>query len=236
MWTISDASGANYIRHENVTFAAMKSTWKAAAGIFITGLLTLLPALLTLYLVAWLVGVIERIFSKPLKWIVPEGYPGMGLLIAVAVIFGVGLLMRGYLFRQVFRQVERVLLEIPVVRSIYGALRDLLGLFGKHKDPALQVVAVTLPGTQWRLLGFVTRKEFSDLPGALAKEGDVAVYLPMSYQVGGYTVFVPSEQVIVLDMSREDAMKFILTAGLKAQPAPGMPGTPPVQPAGRAPL
>ena len=70
------------------------------------------------------------------------------------------------------------------VRSIYGALRDMLGLFASHKEPSLEVVALALPGTPFRLLGFVTRKDFADLPPGVAAEGEVAVYLPMSYQLG----------------------------------------------------
>lgn len=219
----------------------MDTLWKSATRIFVTGLLTVLPLLLTGYLVVWLVTVLERVFSKPLKQLMPDVAPGLGLLIAIGVIFLIGLLMRAYVFRRVFRQFEKLLLEIPLVRSIYGALRDLLGLFAKHKEPALQVVAVTMPGGHWRVMGFVTRTEFADVPDQLAREGDVAVYLPMSYQIGGYTIFVPREAITPLEMTREDAMKFILTAGLKAEagvPAPPPaqpPATAPVQPAGRAP-
>ena len=185
--------------------------------IFVTGLLTLLPAVATLYLLVWLIGGIDRMFGKPLRWLMPdEDYlAGMGIVAAVALVFGVGLLMHGVLFRKIFRRVERAMLSVPLVRSIYGAMKDLLGLFGQHKDPALQVVSLTMPGTGWRVLGFVTRSDFADLPPGVGTPAEVAVYLPMSYQVGGYTVIVPREAIKPVEMSREDAMKFILTAGLK---------------------
>jgi uncharacterized membrane protein len=110
------------------------------------------------------------------------------------------------------------MLEIPLVRSVYSAMRDLLGMFAGHEESAMQVVAVSLPGNM-RLLGFITRTDFADLPG-IAGADEVAVYLPMSYQLGGYTLFVPKSAVTPVEMSREDAMKFILTAGLKnASPA-----------------
>jgi uncharacterized membrane protein len=103
-------------------------------------------------------------------------------------------------------------------------MRDLLGLFAEQKEPALQVVSLSLPGNV-RLLGFVTRADFSDAPPGIAAAGEVAVYLPMSYQVGGYTVLVPKSALTPVKMSREDAMKFILTAGLKsASPAIEPPG------------
>ncbi|MGH8733161.1 MAG: DUF502 domain-containing protein, partial [Burkholderiales bacterium] len=195
--------------------------------IFITGLLTLIPAVATIYFMVWLIGAVDRTFGKPLRWLMPdETYlAGMGIVVAVAIVFGVGVLMHGVLFRRLFRKAEQAMLAMPLVRSIYGAMKDLLGLFGAHKDPALQVVSLTMPGSGWRVLGFVTRSEFADLPAGVGTPQEVAVYLPMSYQVGGYTVLVPKSAITPVDMSREDAMKFILTAGLKtASPAIEPPG------------
>jgi uncharacterized membrane protein len=151
----------------------------------------------------------------------------MGLLVAIAVVFAVGVLMHGYVFRRLFALLEWLMLEIPLVRSVYTAMRDLLGMFAEHKDEALQVVAITLPG-EMRVLGFITRADFSDAPPGIAQPGEVAVYLPMSYQLGGFTVFVPKDAVTPIDMSREEAMKFILTAGLRnASPAIEPPGEAP---------
>ena len=192
--------------------------------IFVTGLLTLIPAVATIYLMVWLVGAVDRLFGKPLRWLMPdETYlAGMGIVVAVAVVFGVGVLMHGVLFRQIFRQAEAAILAVPLARSIYGAVKDLIGLFGSA-GPAMQVVSVTLPGSTWRLLGFVTRAEFTDLPAGVGGAAEVAVYLPMSYQVGGYTVILPRDAVRPIEMTREDAMKFILTAGLKTDAAPRRP-------------
>lgn len=190
--------------------------------IFLTGLLTLIPAVATIYLMVWLFGAIDRLFGKPLRLLMPdETYlAGTGIVVAIAIAFGVGLLMHGVLFRRLFRRAEAALLSVPLVRSIYGAVKDLIGLFGSD-GPSMQVVQVTFPGTNWKLLGFVTRAEFNDVPQGVGAAGEVAVYLPMSYQVGGYTVILPRESVRPVDMSREDAMKFILTAGLKTAGGPG---------------
>ena len=189
--------------------------------IFVTGMLTLIPAVATIYLMVWLFGAIDRLFGKPLRLLMPdETYlAGTGIVVAIGVVFGVGLLMHGVLFRQLFRKAEAALLALPLVRSIYSAVKDLIGLFGRS-GPAMQVVQVTFPGTNWKLLGFVTREEFSDLPDGVGTHSEIAVYLPMSYQVGGYTVILPRESVHPVAMSREDAMKFILTAGLKTAGGP----------------
>lgn len=184
--------------------------------IFLTGLLTLIPAVATIYLMVWLFGAIDRMFGKPLRWLMPdETYlAGTGIVVAIAVIFGVGVLMHGVLFRRLWLKAEEAMLAVPLVRSIYSAVKDLIGLF-RNEGPAMQVVSVTFPGTNWKVLGFVTRTEFTDLPQGIGAPSEIAVYLPMSYQVGGYTVILPRDAVRPVEMSREEAMKFILTAGLK---------------------
>lgn len=205
---------------------APPSAWRNIGKIFLTGLLTVLPVIATIYFTVWVLAVLERFFGKQVMLLIPDEWyrTGMGLVLAIGFVFAVGVLMHGILFRRLFGWAEWLLLEIPLVRSVYAAMRDLLGLFANHKEPALQVVSVTLPGNM-RVLGFVTRTDFSDAPKGIARPEEVAVYLPMSYQVGGYTVFLPRSALTPVDMSREDAMKFILTAGLKsASPSIEPPG------------
>ncbi len=191
---------------------------KSIGRIFLTGMLTVLPVLATIFLVVWLVTGAERFVGKQMMWLIPDEYyrTGMGLVIALAVIFLVGLLMHAVIFRRLFGWAERLLLEVPFVRSVYGALKDMFGLFAGHEEEqVLQVVSVTLPGTNMRALGFVTRREFAGLPEGVGGEGEIAVYLPMSYQIGGYTLFVPRDEARPVEMTREEAMTFVLTAGLK---------------------
>jgi uncharacterized membrane protein len=194
-----------------------RSVWNNLGRIFVTGLLTVLPVIATIYFTVWLLRVMEHFFGAQLMLLIPDEWyrTGMGLVVAIVFVFLVGLLMHAILFQRLFGWAERLLLEIPLVRSVYSAMRDLLGLFAEHKEPSLQVVSLDLPGNL-RVLGFVTRADFSDAPQGIAAPDEVAVYLPMSYQIGGYTVFVPKTAITPVDMSREEAMKFILTAGLKS--------------------
>src|SRR5687768_17520046 len=105
-----------------------KSPLRIVGRVFLSGLLTVLPLVLTLYFTVWILTVLEEFFGKQVKLLLPDDWyrPGMGLAVAVVMIFLVGLLMHGYLFRRLFRHVELVLLRIPLVRSIYSALRELL--------------------------------------------------------------------------------------------------------------
>lgn len=192
---------------------------KTIGKIFITGLFTVLPVFATAYLIVWFFTGAERFIGTQVRWLIPDEYYlyGMGIAVALAIVLLVGLLMRAWLFQEIVGRAERVLLEIPLVRSIYAALRDLLGLFARHGEALpMQVVAVALPGCDMRVLGFVTRNDFSDLPEGIGRDGEVAVYLPMSYTIGGYTVFLPRASVTPVDMSREEAMKFVVTAGIRS--------------------
>ncbi len=194
---------------------------KSLGKIFLTGLLTVLPVLATAYLLIWLLATVESFLGRPLMWLIPDNYyrAGMGLVVAVAAIFLVGVLMRAYIVQRMFGWTERLLLEVPLVKSIYSALRDFFGLFaGDEGEGRLQVVTVTLPGTDMRVMGFVTRDDLSDLPAGLRDAGEGAVYLPVRYQVGGYTVFMPRERLTPVPISREEAMRFVLTAGVRKKP------------------
>jgi len=193
---------------------------KSIGKILLTGILTILPILATIYLAVWLFAAVERFLGNQLLLLMPDEYyrAGMGLLAALVVIFLIGLLMRAWLFQQLIKLGESILLKIPLVKVVYRALKDLFGLFSDEKNSeALQVVSLQLPGTDMRLLGFLTRSDFSDMPKGVGNEDEVAVYLPMSYQVGGYTVMIPRNRVTPVPMSREEAMRFVLTAGLKTE-------------------
>ncbi len=193
---------------------------KSIGRIFLTGVFTILPILATIYLVVWLFAGLERFLGKQLLLLLPDEYyrAGMGLLAALILIFLIGLLMRAWLFRQLIKRGESLLLKIPLIKVVFRSLKDLFGLFSDEKSSeALQVVSVQLPGTDMRLLGFLTRSDFSDMPKGIGNEDEVAVYLPMSYQVGGYMVMIPRNRVTPVPMSREEAMRFVLTAGLKTE-------------------
>ncbi|MCB1930287.1 MAG: DUF502 domain-containing protein [Rhodocyclaceae bacterium] len=192
---------------------------KTIGKIFASGLLAVVPIVATLYLLVWLVTTAESQFGSLLIDLVPQGmrFPGMGVLLGLIGIFLVGLLMRAWVIRKLFHKVEQAVMSIPLVKSVYSAFKDFFGLIANgDKNDLLRVVTVTLPGTSLRLIGFVTRSDFSTLPPGIAREGEVMVYFPMSYQIGGYTMFVPRDQLEPLDLAREEAMRFAVTAGVNA--------------------
>lgn len=188
---------------------------KAIGKYILIGLITLLPVVLTLYLLYWLAVSAETVLGV----LIPGAVylPGMGMAATLLVMFIVGVLMHTAPVRELFLRGERIFYRLPVIKSVYVAIRDFMDYFSpSHKKDFEQVVAVTLGGTGLRLIGFVTRAEPANLPADLRDGDSVLVYLPMSYMIGGYAVLVPRASVHPLDMSMEEAMRFVLTAGVTA--------------------
>ncbi len=139
----------------------------------------------------------------------------MGVVAGLLVAFSAGLLMHALVVRRLFGVAERFFSRLPLIKTVYLAIRDLLGYFSSDRKKKFgQVVAVTLGDAGMQLVGFITQSDSTQLPAEIAQPDSVLVYLPMSYQIGGYAVLVPRGAVRPLNMSVEDAMRFILTAGV----------------------
>ena len=151
---------------------------------------------------------------------VPAGAyrPGMGVVAGLVVTFVVGLLMHALVVRRLFALGERLFSRLPLIKSVYFAIRDLLDYFSPGRKQAFgQVVAVTLGDAGMQLIGFLTQTDAERLPVEFKQQDTVLVYLPMSYMIGGYAVLVPRSAVRPLDMGMEEAMRFVLTAGVTGE-------------------
>ena len=190
---------------------------KLIMRLFFTGLAAVLPVTVTLYVLYWLGSTAESILGRGLRILVPNSlyWPGMGVVAGLVLVFGIGVSMKAWLFRKVFRWSERFIERIPLVKALYGAVRDLMIFFsGSNKKTMRKVVMVTIGNTPLRLIGFITREDFANLPVGIGIDDTVAVYLPMSYQIGGFMAMVPRSAVQPIDMSIEQAMRFAVTAGM----------------------
>jgi uncharacterized membrane protein len=189
---------------------------------FLAGLATILPVMITVYLLYWLAASAEKSLGRLIKLVLPEGWywPGMGIAAGIILIFIIGLLMQAWGVRSLVAWVERIVLRIPLIKTVYGAVRDLIGFLTQSKDSGLrQVVAIKIGDGNMQLIGFVTREDLVGLPKEIGGKDKIAVYLPMSYQLGGYTIIVPRSAVKPLDMSLEEATRFVLTGGVTAEPS-----------------
>lgn len=198
---------------------------------FFKGLAAVLPVVVTAYLLYWMASRAESLLGTLIKTILPARWyvPGMGMAAGVVLVLVVGLLLNAYLVRKVWSFAEGLLQRIPLVKTIYGAAQDLLSFFSQSERKDMhQVVLVPLSNSGYRVLGFITRDDFSRLPEGFAETDTVSVYIPMSYQMGGYTVLAPRSALQTVDMSVEQAMRFAITAGLstagKESPRSAHPG------------
>ena len=182
-----------------------------------TGLMTILPIILTVYLIYWLAITAESVLGNMIRLFLPNRLysPGMGVVLGLFVVFLIGLLMRAYVVRRVFAKGEQLLYRVPVVKWIYRSMRDFLDYFSPtRKKEFEQVVLVRLGDTGMQAVGFVTQAVQEELPEGFRGDGNILVYLPMSYMIGGYTVLMPRSAVKPVKMSIEEAMRFTLTAGV----------------------
>lgn len=198
----------------------IQSIW----GTFLSGLATVLPVAITLYLLGWLASIAESLFGVVPAALLPEPWyvPGMGILLGIVVVFLVGAFLKAWIFRRLVERGEQALLNTPVVKTIYTGLRDLLDFVSnaRERGDLKRVVAIELQ-PDVRVIGFVTDDHAGDVFPELVtdrakEEADhlVSVYLPMGYQVGGYTLYLPASRLTTLDLTVEEAMRVVLTASV----------------------
>lgn len=200
--------------------AMLRRSARQISRVLLRGLVVTLPIAITLALLYWLVVSAEALLGGAVRLLLPDKYyfTGLGVLLGIVLVLLAGLTVNVWFTRMLLGRAEALMERIPVVKSIYGAIRDLAAFLsaGKSRERFRKVVMVSF-GEDMRLVGFLTREDFTELPGGMAHADDtVAVYLPMSYQIGGFTVFMPRSRVIPIDMTIEDAMRFTLTAGMSS--------------------
>jgi uncharacterized membrane protein len=185
--------------------------------LFLQGLAVTIPVALTLAIAWWMAASAERLLGGVLIRILPEGWyiPGLGLISAMALILLVGLLSHVIILQRLFEWGESVVARLPLIKTIYSALKDFFGYFSPEAQQSFsKVVMVRPPGHEFEVMGFVTRETFKDLPIDPQVEDPVAVYLPMSYQIGGYTLYLPRSALTPVDLPFEDAMRLAVTGGV----------------------
>ncbi len=181
---------------------------------FFRGLITFLPLAITVYLLVIFVTWTERTAMRMLSPFLGDFYmPGLGIALGVLLIVALGMLMSMRLTGKLLSYIELPFTNLPVVKSVYSSLKNFADYFAPHEEDAQQVVLLKMPGHELSTVGLVTRQSMKGLPKGLTELGDqVAVYLPMGYMIGGYTVFVPRSWTTPVDMSVEEAMRMALIA------------------------
>jgi len=185
----------------------------------VRGLVAVLPIGLTLYLLWWLATSTERLLHGAITLFIPQSayIPGMGIVAGFGIVLLAGLLVNAWVVRRALRWQAQLFERIPLVKTIYTSIRDFVQLLptdGRRSRLQRVVVAEFAGG---RLIGFLTRDDGAEFGGAM--DNLVPVYFPMSYQIGGYTLYLPRSALRPLDIPAETAMRLVLTGGLSGAPA-----------------
>jgi len=198
---------------------------------FLTGLVVVLPIGLTIYFVwaviGWIDGWILPLIPSPYKpdalirdWFGPDyEFPvrGVGVLVFLVFTILVGWLAKGLIGRSVIRSGEDLVDRMPVVRSVYGAIKQVAETFFNKKEQSFdKVVLVEFPRAGSFALGFVSTRPKGELAERLAAIGPdmSAVFVGLTPFTSGMLLFVPTKDLIVMDMGVDDAAKLIVSGGL----------------------
>lgn len=183
---------------------------------FVTGLVTLLPVLVTVFLVWKIFEFADGLLGDRLGFKIP----GLGLLVTILVILAVGVFSIHFFGRVALRTLEAAFLRLPVIRKVYPALKQLAQFFFGGEDGQMafrRVVLVQFPRPGSYSIAFVTNEGTSSVTGKSQHMLTLLVPTPPS-PFSGPIIFVPQEDVIPLELSVEDALKLVVSGGVVASP------------------
>ncbi|HEX9592548.1 MAG TPA: DUF502 domain-containing protein [bacterium] len=193
-------------------FRAVKHRLRAY---FVTGLLVLVPLLLTFFLLKAVVGALDRILGDlPARYVGRE-IPGLGVVVVLLVIPLVGMVSRNFVARRLGTWGEAILARIPVVRPIYRGAREVVGaILGANPRQFSQVVLVEYPLAGSWAIAFVTGEARGRIAAPLT-EPCVTVFLPTTPNpTSGFLLVVPVSHTRPVELTVEDAMKVVISGGL----------------------
>lgn len=189
----------------------------------IAGMLVWLPILVTVWVLSFIVEVMDRTLLLLPEALRPTSFgvdiPGLGIVFAFLVLLLTGLLVANLLGRRLVRYWEDVLQRIPLVRTIYGGVKSFAEtLLSNQGNSFRKVVMLQYPSRGIWSIGFVTAENLSEVSARLGRQ-HVCVFVPTTPNpTSGFIVLVPREDVIELDMSVDGAMKMIVTLGVVVPP------------------
>ena len=175
----------------------------------IKGLLTILPFVLTIYLLYWLVMTAENLLSPHL----PEQFyfPGLGVITAILLLACIGALVNAYIVSSIIAWGQGFLERLPIIKTLFGAIKDAVDLFQTKNEKGTKRAVSVEVAEGVILIGFVTNDQVAN--ALFPNQDKVAVYLPFSYQIGGYTLYLDKSKISELDIDVETAMRIAVTGG-----------------------
>ena len=188
---------------------------------FLRGLLVFVPIGVTIFILVYVFNGLDSLFSVLLPFI---KYTGLRLFVGLSVtiggIFLIGLFASNFVGKKLFGLLDKVFTNVPLVKMLYSAIRDLVEAFAGEKKKFDKPVLVTLGTSSYaKVVGFMTRENLDNL----GLEDHVAVYLPQSYNFAGNVLLFPKEAVKPLDIESSEVMTFIVSGGVAGKQLQNQP-------------
>lgn len=200
---------------------------KNIGQIFLRGALVMLPLFVSIYVLIWLAGSIDGIFGRILRTFNPnlELPSGFGLIIGASIIFIVGITSEFLIAKSINNFIQSLMAKIPGIGAIFNALKNLADYLNPKNSAARgKTVVIHFPSKEssqkFKLVGFMTVSNLKSMPQGMNDDDLVTVFVPMSYQMGGFSIFVKRNQIEEIDLPFEKAMQGALTGWVKINPVP----------------
>ena len=182
---------------------------------FIAGVVVLIPIGITIYLTLFITKISSKILPKELNpnHYLPYDIPGVEIIISIILITFIGWLSLSFIGKKLLEIFNNILKRIPILRTIYSAFEQMLDIFTKSDEKKKNVVLVEYPRKGSWAVGFATKENKSEISHK-SKQNLVNVFVPTTPNpTSGFLLMFPKEEVIYLDMSFEEASRFIVSAG-----------------------
>ena len=192
-----------------------KSILSSLRNNFIAGVVVLIPIGITLYLTVFIINVSSKLIPKEINpnHYLPYNIPGLEILIAVLLITIIGWISLSFIGKRLFNLFETLLNKIPIIRTIYSAVEQLIETFTSSKSDKKTVVLVEYPRKGVYAVGFATKENTGEIRKKAGKEL-LNVFVPTTPNpTSGFLLMFPKDEVIFLDLTFEEASKFIVSAG-----------------------
>ena len=182
---------------------------------FFTGVVVLIPIGITLYFTLFLTNISSKFLPKEINpnHYLPYDIPGVEIIISIFLITLIGWLSLSFIGRKLLEILNSILKRIPILRTIYSALSQMTETFTKDESGKKNVVLIEYPRKGMWAVGFATKDNTGEI-SSKTKKNLVNVFVPTTPNpTSGFLLMFPKEEVIYLDMTFEEASKFIVSAG-----------------------
>ena len=192
-----------------------RSFFSRIRNYFIAGIVVLIPIGITVYLTIFLISISSKILPKEINpnHYLPYNIPGVEIIIAILLITFIGWLSLSFLGRRLLNLFNKILKRIPILRTIYSAIVQMTETFTKSDKNNKNVVLVEYPRKGTWAVGFATKENSGEITDKTGKKL-INVFVPTTPNpTSGFLLMFQKDEVIFLDLSFEEASKFIVSAG-----------------------